>query len=304
MLLRTLRVNAHFLRPQAYRVSGMRSSIRAPGERHAEQHRPGNSQVAGSAADGGRFSCAPASSSLRFFSSLHDDDRKPSNDLKNRLQRFVKQYGVVGIGTHTCLCFVWFGGVYTGISCGVDMQELSSTIGVTVDIQDQAANVGNFVTSWLLYKAIQPVRMAVTVAVTPFVAKQLRDQGIYTGNTEGEEEDKDKAPTRIDRLIEFEKTREKQQMNSMRHTIEELRGQFQKAISMSSSTAGKIPFDNAKAALRTQKQIRERKRERKPDSPFLAAAIIENTLVRTRILNDTCTRLLSNFTVWCVHNLV
>ena len=85
------------------------------------------------------------------------------------MRDFVKRYGIVGIGTHTVLGAMWFGGIYTGITFGVDLQELFASAGFDIDMSDTS----NLIATWLAYKAIQPPRMAFILLVTPFVAHQI-----------------------------------------------------------------------------------------------------------------------------------
>jgi len=82
---------------------------------------------------------------------------------RERLKALLAEYSGVAIGTYLVLFVLVLTGFALAISAGVDVKGASG-------------NVGLLAAAWVATKLTQPLRIAATVVLTPFVARVLRRQ--------------------------------------------------------------------------------------------------------------------------------
>ena len=76
---------------------------------------------------------------------------------------------------------------YYAVSSGVDIPALFAKANLSLPdvLADGGGSTGNAAVAFVLYKLIQPLRFAVTVAVTPSVVALLRESGFKLGSGGG-----------------------------------------------------------------------------------------------------------------------
>jgi hypothetical protein len=87
--------------------------------------------------------------------------------VKKTVQKLLAEYGTVAVIVYFVIFFAVLGGFWLGIRFG---WRTSSTAG----------SVGTFAAAYIATKLTQPIRIAATIVVTPFIAKlyeRLRGQG-------------------------------------------------------------------------------------------------------------------------------
>ena len=83
----------------------------------------------------------------------------------------IKKYGALAIGTHLCLCVVFYGGCYLTVKRGLDVKKVLSFFKVTDS--KYSSGLGTAGIAFGLYKIIMPARLLVTAAVVPVLATWL-----------------------------------------------------------------------------------------------------------------------------------
>lgn len=97
-----------------------------------------------------------------------------------RLRELWHKYGVFAIGTYGVIYVTTLGALYAGVSSHMfgagDATQLLQYLGLDrfLDMTQINGAVGNFTVAWLLAKLTEPIRMAVTVMITPSVARVFR----------------------------------------------------------------------------------------------------------------------------------
>lgn len=89
---------------------------------------------------------------------------------KNSIHDVIMKSGKIGLITHFSMSVVWFSVIFSGIKYGVDVPSMIESIGFPIDTSS-FKNVGDAAVAFILYKLIQPIRMGVTVVLTPLVMK-------------------------------------------------------------------------------------------------------------------------------------
>ncbi len=79
------------------------------------------------------------------------------SDLKERYQELVTQFGLIAFITHFSI------GLLTFVSFAV-------LIEMGVEVEGAAGGSGVLASAWVAYKVTMPVRLMITVALTPIVA--------------------------------------------------------------------------------------------------------------------------------------
>ena len=81
--------------------------------------------------------------------------------IKERLSGLMREYGQLALGTYFGLFFLTWGGFALAITCGFHMTSA-------------AGNAGVLGASYLAAKVTQPLRIWLTLLITPLVARVLR----------------------------------------------------------------------------------------------------------------------------------
>jgi len=92
--------------------------------------------------------------------------------IKARFKQLKEDYGRVAIGTYLAIFVIVLGSFAAAIKMGYAVDGASGTTGVLVG-------------AWLATKVTQPIRIAATIGLTPFVARILKRSPTETPSTEG-----------------------------------------------------------------------------------------------------------------------
>ena len=92
--------------------------------------------------------------------------------IKARFNKLKKDYGRVAIGTYLGIFVIVLGSFAVAIKMGYAVEGASGTTGVLVG-------------AWLATKVTQPIRIAATIGLTPFVARILKRAPAETPSSEG-----------------------------------------------------------------------------------------------------------------------
>eukprot|EP00007_Cunea_sp_BSH-02190019_P002320 CAMPEP_0174231872 /NCGR_PEP_ID=MMETSP0417-20130205/2289_1 /TAXON_ID=242541 /ORGANISM="Mayorella sp, Strain BSH-02190019" /LENGTH=178 /DNA_ID=CAMNT_0015309831 /DNA_START=360 /DNA_END=893 /DNA_ORIENTATION=- len=101
-------------------------------------------------------------------------DGKPSTTA--RFKALLKEYGKVAVGTHISLALLSLGGFYAAVRLGVDVGSALRAVGL--DLGRGGEEAGSFAVAYTAHKMLTVPRMGITLAVTPPLAKRLREAGI------------------------------------------------------------------------------------------------------------------------------
>jgi hypothetical protein len=95
---------------------------------------------------------------------------------KEKLKLLMKKYGWFFIGTHFSIYFTVLGGIYLALNQGVDVIGLLRRLGVDrwVDISKFDSVASKLLLAFLLTKITSPIRIPITVTLTPLVARTFR----------------------------------------------------------------------------------------------------------------------------------
>jgi len=86
------------------------------------------------------------------------------------LKSYLNEYGKLALYTHITLSLGFFGSTYLLISRGFDLNYHLKK--VNIDLASKLPGKSNHVAvSFIIYKAIMPLRIGVTIAAIPFVVK-------------------------------------------------------------------------------------------------------------------------------------
>lgn len=105
--------------------------------------------------------------------------------MKDKLTRLVSEYGGVGIAVFASIWIATFGGAIVAIKSGLDDEvramlrwilDLIQQIGVPFEVgsEDFVAGAGVLVIAWLVLRVTLPLRIVLTLVLTPLVAKIVR----------------------------------------------------------------------------------------------------------------------------------
>lgn len=105
--------------------------------------------------------------------------------VKEKLTRLVSEYGGVGIAVFASIWLLTFGGAIVAIKSGLEdevraaLQSLMSWLaglGLPIDMasDDFVAGAGVLVIAWLVLRVTLPLRILLTVALTPLVARAVK----------------------------------------------------------------------------------------------------------------------------------
>lgn len=106
-----------------------------------------------------------------------DDD--PKMPPKDRLKNLIKVYGPTAVVLHIALSLTFLGITYLVVLYGIDIPALLVKYdAVSEDYMRIIANGGSFGLAYALYKSMMPLRVLVTIGLTPIVARRLQAFGI------------------------------------------------------------------------------------------------------------------------------
>lgn len=108
-------------------------------------------------------------------SDVQSADAPPANE--SRLRRLVRQYGPVAVGSYLVIYVSTLGMLYVAIKerwlGGYDIQSIVDWLGVSEYMEHIDPRKGDFAVAWIATKFTEPLRLALTVAVTPTVARMV-----------------------------------------------------------------------------------------------------------------------------------
>lgn len=81
--------------------------------------------------------------------------------IKERFAQVKREYGRIAVGTYLVIFVVVLGAFAVAIKMGYAVEGTTGTSGVLLG-------------AWLATKVTQPIRIAATIGLTPFVARMLR----------------------------------------------------------------------------------------------------------------------------------
>ncbi|CAG0896980.1 unnamed protein product [Darwinula stevensoni] len=128
------------------------------------------------------MACCKQHDVFRCFSSTPNQETPP---LKNRqkLKQAVKDYGATVIVFHIGISLVSLSGFYLAVSSGVNMESLLQALGIGQSLMQNkiAAGASVFMIAYAVHKVFAPVRIAITLSVTPFLIGTSKTGVHYTG---------------------------------------------------------------------------------------------------------------------------
>ncbi|KAJ2953564.1 hypothetical protein O0L34_g1165 [Tuta absoluta] len=106
-------------------------------------------------------------------------ETQPPTSAKEKLKSAVKEYGSTVIVFHVTISLMSLGSCYLLVSSGVDLVEILKKFNIAEGTLAKVAssNAGTFVIAYAVHKVFAPVRMAITLAATPFIVRYLRNIG-------------------------------------------------------------------------------------------------------------------------------
>jgi len=81
----------------------------------------------------------------------------------------MAEYGVIAVGIYFTIFFLCLIGSWAAIERGVDLAALARRAGLSPS--GIVANLGAWTAAYIFTKILQPLRIALTVVLTPFVAQ-------------------------------------------------------------------------------------------------------------------------------------
>jgi len=98
---------------------------------------------------------------------------------RDKLKRAIKEYGATVVVFHVGMSLSMLGCFYVAVSSGLDVVGILRSIGVGEGILESklAAGASTFVVAYASYKVFAPLRIAITLSVTPFIVRYLRRIG-------------------------------------------------------------------------------------------------------------------------------
>lgn len=89
--------------------------------------------------------------------------------MKDRLKKMLDDYGPVGLVIYFGIFASTLVGFYMALSNGVDLRGLFEAVGM--DYSGVAAETGTLVVAWAATKLTQPLRIFLSLAVTPWAGR-------------------------------------------------------------------------------------------------------------------------------------
>ncbi|XP_059060535.1 uncharacterized protein C18orf19 homolog A [Achroia grisella] len=116
--------------------------------------------------------------SIQSGNNVNKQQEEPPTPKPGLLQRFkdmYRDYWYVLVPVHMVSSAVWFGGFYYAVRSGLDVLAILESIGVSETLISplRDSSAGYFALAFALYKAVTPLRYAVTVGGTTVAIKKL-----------------------------------------------------------------------------------------------------------------------------------
>jgi hypothetical protein len=93
----------------------------------------------------------------------------PNESVKKTFQKLMTEYGVIAIIVYFSIFFLCWIGSWAAIERGVDLAALAKRVGLSSN--RLVASLGAWTAAYLFTKILQPLRLGLTVVLTPLVAK-------------------------------------------------------------------------------------------------------------------------------------
>ena len=94
----------------------------------------------------------------------------------NAFSKTIARYGRVALGTHVVIGLThlvsWYGVIRWGLDVPLLLEQHGGAVGAAV-VERLPEGSGDFMLAYAIHKATSPVRMGVTVAITPLVARAM-----------------------------------------------------------------------------------------------------------------------------------
>eukprot|EP01122_Echinamoeba_exundans_P015049 TRINITY_DN6989_c0_g1_i1.p1 TRINITY_DN6989_c0_g1~~TRINITY_DN6989_c0_g1_i1.p1 ORF type:complete len:227 (-),score=40.90 TRINITY_DN6989_c0_g1_i1:116-796(-) len=111
----------------------------------------------------------------RFYSTETEPVQKKPLTTAQKLKRFAKKYGRVGLYTYLAVSAVDLTVFYFLISAGVDVENVLIWIGLE-QTHSAATTASTFAIAYAVHKLFMPIRIALTASILPFIVKRLNIQ--------------------------------------------------------------------------------------------------------------------------------
>ena len=93
-----------------------------------------------------------------------------------KLKQLFVDYGPIAIVIHFSVFFMTWGGFYLALSSGVDLTQWDW-------LPDFVATGGNIAISYVITQAFKPIRLAITLLLTPIVGRFVLNKGSNRSNS-------------------------------------------------------------------------------------------------------------------------
>ena len=89
--------------------------------------------------------------------------------MRKTFQKLLAEYGVVAVVVYFTIFFATWVGAWAAIQQGVDLAALAKRVGLSGN--RIVANLGAWTAAYIFTKILQPVRIGVTLLLTPLLAR-------------------------------------------------------------------------------------------------------------------------------------
>ncbi|XP_015432569.1 PREDICTED: uncharacterized protein LOC107188738 [Dufourea novaeangliae] len=98
---------------------------------------------------------------------------------KEKFKILIKDYGRTVIVFHIGISLISLGACYTAVISGLDLTPLAKYfVEGNEQLEKVLSNSSSFLLAYTVHKLLAPIRISITLAVTPFLVKKLRKMGI------------------------------------------------------------------------------------------------------------------------------
>ncbi|XP_022195376.2 protein FAM210B, mitochondrial [Nilaparvata lugens] len=102
---------------------------------------------------------------------------EPQLSNKDKLKRAVKEYGATVIVFHVSISLMSLGICYLAVSGGLNMNSMLEQIGLHGS-SDVTTEASLWIVAYAVHKVLAPVRIGITLLVTPLIVRYLRKKNI------------------------------------------------------------------------------------------------------------------------------
>ena len=89
--------------------------------------------------------------------------------MKKTFQKLMTEYGVIAVIVYFVIFFACWIGSWAAIERGVDLAALARRVGLSSN--RLVASLGAWTAAYIFTKILQPIRLGLTVVLTPLVAR-------------------------------------------------------------------------------------------------------------------------------------